>query len=255
MFIIQKKIYKGGTGYGDYSVILPHEIEHIYPDYSLYNCKEAMGITTRGCPNKCSFCVVPKKEGDIKASADIHEFWHGQKELILLDNNILAHEHGLQQLEECIRLGISVDCNQGLDARIIAKDVEIQKLLAKVKWSKYIRLACDSQAQMESVRKTIESVRSFTGHTTPFFVYVMIRKTDLDLSYVIPIIEFLKEMKYVDPHVQPEIVFDDPNYVPPKIQKRFARYCNRKACFRSCEWKDYMKPVKNNSQGMLCLWQ
>lgn len=45
---------------------LPKEIEHIYPDYSLYpefTKNTAYGFLTRGCPNNCSFCIVSKKEG------------------------------------------------------------------------------------------------------------------------------------------------------------------------------------------------
>ena len=37
-----------------------------------------------------------------------------------MDNNVLAHEHGLQQIEKIIKIGVKVDFNQGLDARIIA---------------------------------------------------------------------------------------------------------------------------------------
>ena len=60
-----KEVIKGGTGYGDYDTVLPDEIEHTRPDYRLYSINYAMGFTTRGCPNKCKFCVVPKKEGAI----------------------------------------------------------------------------------------------------------------------------------------------------------------------------------------------
>ncbi len=45
---------------------LPYEIEHMYPDYSLYpelTKDTAYGFLTRGCCNNCSFCIVSKKEG------------------------------------------------------------------------------------------------------------------------------------------------------------------------------------------------
>jgi hypothetical protein len=141
------KIISGGTGYGDYGTVLPNKIEHIYPDYSLYNTDKAYGFTTRGCPNKCKFCIVPKKEGDIRPHADIAEFWKDQKEVILLDNNIIASDHGIAQLEWSIGR-CKIDCNQGLDARIIAKSVYLQDLLGRVSWVRFIRLACDHKRQL-----------------------------------------------------------------------------------------------------------
>ncbi len=54
-------IEKGGTGY-DISKVLPSEIDCMVPDYSLYNLddKTAYGFLTRGCPNKCKWCIVPQ---------------------------------------------------------------------------------------------------------------------------------------------------------------------------------------------------
>lgn len=55
----------GGTGY-DIVKKLSEEMEYIAPDYSIYpsiDNKTAYGFLTRGCPNKCKWCIVPKKEG------------------------------------------------------------------------------------------------------------------------------------------------------------------------------------------------
>lgn len=83
-----KKIIRGGTGYSypDGGAELPEEIEHIYPDYSIYFeqipdvKKTAYGFLTRGCPRGCEFCIVEKKEGRTSRKvADLSEFWRGQK--------------------------------------------------------------------------------------------------------------------------------------------------------------------------------
>lgn len=88
------EIIKGGTGYSypDGRNQLPDEIEHIYPDYSIYYDKlpdtkdTAYGFLTRGCPRGCDFCIVGKKEGKCsKKVADLSEFWNGQKNVVLLD--------------------------------------------------------------------------------------------------------------------------------------------------------------------------
>ena len=64
-----KYIVKGGTGYDIHSM-LNKEMEYMTPDYSIYpsvDKKTAYGFLTRGCPNRCKWCVVPRKEGGGKA--------------------------------------------------------------------------------------------------------------------------------------------------------------------------------------------
>jgi len=98
------EVVKGGSGYcieledgkevyyKERDVDLPYEIEHIYPDYSLYGITDtAYGFLTRGCPRGCSFCHVEAKEGRISRKvADLSEFWNGQKHIVLCDPNILG---------------------------------------------------------------------------------------------------------------------------------------------------------------------
>lgn len=84
------EVFKGGTGY-DLVNKLPDEIEHMYPDYSLYGIEDkAYGFLTRGCPRGCPFCIVNEKEGATHTVADLFEFWRGQKEIVLMDSNITA---------------------------------------------------------------------------------------------------------------------------------------------------------------------
>ena len=67
-YINADQVEKGGTGY-DISKKLLEYIDRTYPDYSLYGIdKEAYGFLTRGCPNRCKWCIVPAKEGNITPS-------------------------------------------------------------------------------------------------------------------------------------------------------------------------------------------
>jgi len=226
-------VVSGGTGYKMYNNNLKNEIEHIMPDYSLYNEKKAYGFLTRGCPNKCNWCVVPKKEGAIVENADITEFWTGQKETILMDNNVLAHEHGLKQIEKIIDLGIKIDFNQGLDARIIAENKQIAELLSKVKWSKYIRLACDTKAQIPYISKTVELLNKFGLKNYKIFVYTLVK----DIDDAIERIYFMRNLG-IKPFAQPYQDFEK-NIKPTKEQKRLARWTNHKAIFNTVEFADY----------------
>lgn len=105
-------IEKGGTGY-DISKRLPIEIDRMQPDYSIYpqiDSKTAYGFLTRGCPNKCKWCVVPKKEGSIAPYMDIEEIAvNGRKNIVLMDNNVLASDYGLEQIAEVERAALLID--------------------------------------------------------------------------------------------------------------------------------------------------
>ena len=87
------EVVKGGTGYG-LDNKLPPEIESMCPDYSLYpelTNGKAYGFLTRGCPNNCPFCIVCAKEGRKSCKvADMSQWWNGQKEIVLMDPNLLA---------------------------------------------------------------------------------------------------------------------------------------------------------------------
>jgi len=213
---------------------LPSYIDKLCPDYSIYpKFTSAYGFLTRGCPNKCSWCVVPSKEGSIKPYADIEEFLQGRKEAVLMDNNVLAHEHGLQQIEKIIKLGIKIDFNQGLDARIIAKDKGIAELLSKVKWSRYLRMACDTKSQIPYIEKALENLNEFGFKNYRVFVYVLVKEIPDALERV----TFLKD-KGCSPFAQPYRDFET-NKEPTCEQKKFSRWVNHKAIFNTVQFSEY----------------
>ena len=138
------EVIKGGSGYAielvngkeiyhkDRDCELPQEIEHIYPDYSLYpdyTKDTAYGFLTRGCPRGCDFCHVASKEGKCSVKvADLSEFWRGQKKIVLCDPNILACKEHIELLEQLAESGAKVNFNQGLDVRLITdKNLEVLK--------------------------------------------------------------------------------------------------------------------------------
>ena len=111
------EIIKGGTGY-DLTSQLPQEIDDMQPDYSLYPYVPSdisYGFLTRGCPNKCPWCVVPRKEGKIHPYWDIDRVANGRKKVVLMDNNILAAgDYCIEQLQKIIRGGIALTSTRHL---------------------------------------------------------------------------------------------------------------------------------------------
>ena len=225
------EVIQGGTGYKDYGS-LPEEIESLYPDYSIYpHFKQAIGFLTRGCVRNCPWCIVPRKEGKIHAAATWEEIKRpDSNEIVFMDNNVLACEHGIRQLDALTRAPVKVDFNQGLDARLIDKDVA--ELLANVKWIRFVRLACDSHEMIPIVEKAVKHLKAAGVPTWRLWTYALVQDVDEAYERVIA----LRKMG-VEPFAQPYRDFDGGE--PTAQQKRFARWCNHKAIFRTCDWKDY----------------
>jgi len=237
--ILPTRTKMGGIGYGIYTN-LKKEIEHICPDYSMYGINYSMGFLTRGCLRKCPWCFVPKKEGKIRAHADIEEFAI-HKKVILMDNNVLAHPHGIEQIEKIARLELRIDFNQGLDARLI--DDKVAKLLSKVKWAWPLRLACDSKAQMKPLKKAVLTLRKHHVKPERYNCYVLAIEEEDTLERI----QLLRELN-VEPYVQPYInpVGDD----PPFKLKLIARWANHKPSYRRfLNYADYKEKVLHQQKG------
>lgn len=234
------KVIKAGTGYRDYTTVLPDEVEHIKPDYSLYGTSRAIGFTTRGCVNHCPWCVVPMKEGAIRPASPLREFLGNRKSAMLLDNNALAHPFGLKQMEESVRLGVRVDYNQGLEAKLVCENPAIADLLARVKWIRYVRLAADTSERLPYVLKAIDMLSARGLKPYRVFVYVLIRD---DIQDALTRINALKTAGAM-PFAQPYRDFDN-KVKPSKEAKNLARWCNMRSIFKTCDFAEYNKHINN----------
>lgn len=136
----------GGTGYDIYKK-LPDEIENIKPRIN-------WGFTMRGCMRKCEFCVVPRKEGKLRIVGDIYDIWDGKaKKIVIMDNNILANvKHFKKICYQLMKEKIKVDFNQGLDHRILTK--EIATLLKQISHTEYY-FAFDELKSFKTVERAI----------------------------------------------------------------------------------------------------
>ena len=111
----------GGSGV-DLLKRLPEEIECLMPDYSLYpDIDFALGFLTRGCPCKCKYCVVPKKEGNIKLVASIDDLVPPNRtKFVILDDNLLSFSGSTDLLKHIVKRELKVNFNQALDINYLA---------------------------------------------------------------------------------------------------------------------------------------
>lgn len=242
------KVVYGGTGFAieiengkeiydkDKDKPLPDEIEHMYPDYSLYpelTKNKAYGFLTRGCCNACGFCIVSEKEGICSVKvADLSEWWNGQREIILLDANILACRKRKELLQQLIDSKAKVDFNQGLDARFVTPD--IAEMLKQVK-TKFYHFAFDF---MRNEKQIVKGLKTFVDIVKPdkrnAMVYVL---TNFDTTFE----EDYKRVKMVQElGLTPDIRVYRKNTAP-KLTRDLQRWCNNRFIYRSTpDFMDYV---------------
>lgn len=266
MEVIQAdKIISGGTGFAikvvngieEYEKTndgeLPYEIEHIYPDYDLYpelTKGKAFGYLTRGCPNKCCFCCVWKKEGLVTHKvADLSEWWNGQKEIILLDPNILACRQHLELLEQLAQSGASVDFTQGLDARFInEKNLEILKRI-KIKT---MHFAFDFMRNERRIVKGLKLAKEVLKINDRKAICYMLTNFDTSIKDDCYRVKLIQSAGYA-----PDVRIYRKNALPKRhILRDLQRWSNNKLIYRSTKFFDYVprkdgKPIREIYKDIL----
>lgn len=215
-------IVKGGTGYG-MDNRLQDEIEHMCPDYSLYGIKDTTyGFLSRGCPRACPFCIVAGKEGrQSRKTADLSEFWSGQRNIKLLDPNLLACPDHMELLEQLADCGAWVDFTQGLDVRLVTqKNADV---LNQIK-TKRLHFAWDNPRDdlAEKFAEVGELMRIKDHRRRVVYVLTNYGSTlDEDLYRIYT----LRGLGF-DPYV---MIYDKPN--APKEIRDLQRWCNNRIIF------------------------
>lgn len=232
-------VIRGGTGYTDLRIDnkLPQEIDDMFPDYSIYpECDYAIGYLTRGCPNHCRWCVVPKKEGNIRPYRTWRDIVRQDtNKLVLMDNNILSCEYGIEQLISLIESGYRIDLNQGMDARLV--DDEIADILSRNNWIRFIRFSCDQKSQIEPIRNAIELLGKYGVKPYRIFIYLLVTA---DIQDAADRVEALKGYKAINLYAQAERN-ERLGIIPNIMQLEFQQRYVYGGSYRNETWKEYCK--------------
>jgi hypothetical protein len=228
--------------------IRPHfglweKVDRLPPDYNFadgayeyWKNNANFAYMTKGCPNRCSFCAVSRLEPEYVDFIPLkHQLSPNKKDLILLDNNVLASRNFSQIINEIKECGFAkgathggahrtVDFNQGLDARLLTE--EKMELLSQLS-IRPLRIAFDDmkleKLYVEKITlahkhglKHLSNYILFNYRDTPDDFYERLR-INIELNAELGLSIFSFPMRYIPLDAK------DRRYVSPKWNSRQLR--------------------------------
>lgn len=242
-----KEVFSSGTGYAinihngqeQYLSLLDEEltrdIEHTYPDYSLYGINDtAYGFLTRGCPRRCPFCHVGDKEGTVaNKAADLSEFWRGEKEITLLDPNILACKESIDLLGQLAESKAYVDFSQGLDIRLMTE--EKAKLLRQTK-VKMVHFAWDNYEDKDIIVPKLQEFKEYTGWDKRKMGVFILTNFNTTIEQDLERVYLLRDLGY-SPYV---MIYNKQSVKKGSDLRRLQRWVNSRVAFAAVQnFKDF----------------
>ena len=214
---------------------LPNEAEYCYPDYGLYpelTRDTAFGFLTRGCPNACGFCVVSGKEGTRSIRvADLSAFWRGQRNITVMDANLLACDKAPDMLVSLIESGAGIDFTQGLDARYVDEDTA--RLLGGLK-IKMVHFAFDLMRNEAAIIRGLTLFRKYFHKSDRHCrVYIL---TNYDTT---PAEDWYRVQKVTELGFRPDVrIYQKGTHS--QFLTDLAHWANNPRFYRSCPFADFV---------------
>lgn len=248
-FVNAKEVVKGGSGYcislengkevfdKSKDEELPYEIEHIYPDYSIYGIIDtAYGFLTRGCPRGCDFCHVKVKEGLCSRKvADLSEFWNGQKNIVLCDPNILACKDWKSLFQQLIDSKAWININQGLDIRLMTE--EKAELIKQMK-IKELHFAWDRYEDKDIIVPKFKMFKEITQIDIRKLIVFVLCNFDTTIEQDLERIYTLRDLGY-----WAYVMLYDKEHIPKNSKlRKMARWVNMRSVFATVpKFEDYLR--------------
>lgn len=262
-----EEVVKGGSGYcislvdgkevfdKSKDIELPYEIEHIYPDYSIYYDtipevkNTAYGFLSRGCPRGCDFCHVKDKEGRRTYKvADLSEFWNGQRNIVLLDPNITACMEWRGLFQQLIDSKATVDFSQGLDIRLMTE--EKAEMLKDIKVSN-IHFAWDRYEDKDLILPKLKMFKEISKLDHRKLTVYTLTNFDTTIEQDLERIYTLRELGF-NPYV---MIYNKENTTSKDTIRQIQRWVNMRAVWeKTPRFEDYKKiDVKKDIDGQMSL--
>ena len=254
----------GGTGfYYDKAKPLPYEIEHIMPDYHLYDkwidemirggAKErhfkiykdySMGFLTRGCFRQCKFCINKNCKRCIKHS-NIKEFLDSsRKKICLLDDNFFACPEWKSLIKGVKETNKPFRFHQGLDDRLLTEEKCAE--LSSWKYDGEFLFAFDDINDHDLIEKKLKILRKYIKKGCKFYVLCGYDRNEMyndafweeDIIGIFQRIQILGEYKCL-PYIMRHSNYEMSPYRG--IYIAIAMWCNTPSMFKTQSFEGFCK--------------
>ena len=263
----------GGTGFFyDKAPPLPPEIEHIMPDYHLYDgfvadlieggvkpaelkyyTDYSIGFTTRGCIRGCSFCVN-KNYRACNLHSPVGEFLDpSRKYICLLDDNVLACKGWRSIFEELNATGKRFQFKQGMDERLLTD--ESCDVVFGSNWHGDYIFAFDNIKDRRLVERKLQLIRRHTDKIPKFYCFCGYNHespdTYPDEFWVQDIRDIFERIRILfDYHALPYIVrYKDYEASPYRgVYVTLARWCNQPSMAKKKSFREFAATRKDSQR-------
>lgn len=255
-------IFYGGSGfYFDKAPKLPNKIEHIKPDYHLYDniinekIKEErkskykyflnfdIGFTTRGCFRQCDFCINKNYE-KARRHSKIEEFMDDSNSYIsLLDDNVFAHNEWDEIFYKLNKTGKRFEFNQGLDIRLMTE--KKAKILSKSNYYGDYIFAFDDLEEKDKIINKTNILDKYSDKQFCFYVLSAYKSQDANnIKDVFERIRILMKLKSL-PYIMRYKKYKDSKFKG--IYITLARWCNQHAIFKKKSFREFCNMDGNDA--------
>lgn len=257
----------GGTGFFyDKAPKLPEEIEHIKPDYHLYDdwvaeklrqggkrkdftyyLDYSIGFLTRGCFRGCSFCVNQNYK-KCEAHSPVLEFMdESRPKLCFLDDNFFACTQWKELIADVKATGKRFQFKQGLDERLLTDD-KIHELMSWNYDGDYI-FAFDNIEDKSLIVSKLQRIRELYPTTKKHFKFYVLCGYDRngkwdDAFWKQDIADTFDRIKTLAEYsALPYIMRYEKCYTSKfdGVYTTLAAWCNQPSIFHKFSYRDYCR--------------